>query len=175
MAFKKPMRPRMKRSVKRTSGGPGGGSQPGPRHPPGIQQGPKIARHAKAIRRYRKPGPKPDVITSTKFETITGDQSASVSQYTGNIMGHSDSGPIYFNQASAEKLKQQKIQQAYDRRQELRNNAGQLTGDYRVIVPPNSNLGRLPDGTPYNPNLAYEFDGKGGYRIVKDYGLGELP
>lgn len=152
MAFKKPMRPRMKR-VKRAPGGPGGGSQPGPRHPPGIQQGPKIARHAKAIRRYRKRGPKPDVITSTKFETITGDQSASVSQYTGN-----DYSWV----------------KAYDRRQELRNNPGQLTGDYRVTVPPNSNLGRLPDGKPYNPNLAYEFDGKGGYRIVKDYGLGEL-
>ena len=62
----------------------------------------------------------------------------------------------------------------YNDRQEIRKNVGNLTGDYRVIVPPNSNLGRMPDGTPYNPNLAYEFDGHGNYRIVKDYGLGEL-
>tara|TARA_Y100001951_G_C11139583_1_gene182861 strand:- start:44 stop:568 length:525 start_codon:yes stop_codon:yes gene_type:complete len=169
---------RKARKIRRSYGGPGGGGVQPPRHPPGIQQGPR-----KQLKPYphrvRKPGPKPDVITSTKFETLTNQQNTNVSQYAapeGFVqMGYTDSGPIYFNQAAAEKLKQQKIQQAYDRRQELRNNAGKLTGDYRMIVPPNSNLGRLPDGSPYNPNLAYEFDGKGGYRIVKDYGLGELP
>ena len=87
MAFKKPMRPRMKR-VKRTSGGPGGGSQP-PRHPPVIQQGPQ---------KYTKPYPhrvrnekiKQEIITPTRFETISGDQQANVSQYTGTRIGYSN-------------------------------------------------------------------------------------
>ena len=145
----------------RPVGGPRG-TQPGPRHPPGIQQGPRVTGvlQKKAMIAKRK-------IKKTKFETLTNQQNAGVSQYTTPAGGFMTTGEW-------KKVNQQTQQSMYNDRQEIRKNVGNLTGDYRVIVPPNSNLGRMPDGTPYNPNLAYEFDGHGNYRIVKDYGLGEL-
>jgi len=140
MAFKKPMRSRMKR-VKRTSSGPGGGGVQPPRHPPGIQRGPLNTKPYP--HRVRKPGPKPDVITSTKFETLTNQQNANISQYAGTRVGYSKAA-----------LNFRKVRHG--------------------TVQPKM---YLPDGSPYDPNVMYEFDGKGGYKILdkKDYGLGELP
>ena len=88
------------------------------------------------------------------------------SQPMSNIMGYTDSGPIYFNQNAAN-VKQLKKQQ------QISNQYGITTyhDDGSVAtIPKGQGVGLqgdmvLPDGAPYNPNVMYEFHGDGSYTV----------
>ena len=69
---------RKARQVRRSHGGPKG-SQPGPRHPPGIQQGPRVRPQGGLQRKAMHTRQK---VSKTKFQTLTNQPNTNVSQYT---------------------------------------------------------------------------------------------
>ena len=81
---------RKARKIRRSHGGPKG-SQPGPRHPPGIQQGPRVRPQGGL---QRKAMHTPGKIAKTKFETLTNQQNASVSQYVPSTTVNSGFGGV---------------------------------------------------------------------------------